>query len=152
VIIFAAVFGSGSGGSNGTQAASSPGAPAGAAPSCDQQVRAWAKRVVPAGTAYDKATAAVGRASASEDIPALRVALERSGRAAATVEAFPIPGCADPGGYYGKWLDRVKAAGDDARAIGGLEGIEAANAPLKAARGLRHKLDAELKARGYPTL
>lgn len=118
-----------------------------AKPSCDQQMTAWVKKVQPATTAFNKAEGALGRAQDADNVPAWRSALEHAGQDASRMEAIAIPKCADPGGYYAKWLDRFAAAGANARSQGGVSGLELAAAPMQGAPRLRRKLNAELNAR-----
>ena len=78
------------------------------------------------------------------DIPALRKALHDLGPAVAAVQANPIPKCADPAGYYGKLLAKLRAAADNSGAAKGLGGLILAMAPLKGLNPLTAKLKAEL--------
>lgn len=118
-----------------------------ASPSCDSQMTAWAKKSKPAVSAFNRASTLVVRAQQADNIPGFRGALERQGKAAATLEAVAIPKCADTAGYYVKWLDRFIAAGDNARLGKGLSGLDLATEPLKGAPALRRKLNAELNRR-----
>lgn len=118
-----------------------------ASPSCDQQMATWVKKTRAPVAAFNKAEDDAGRAQDAENIPGLRTALEHAGQAATRMEAAAIPRCADPGGFYAKWLDRYVAAGDNARSQGGLSGLELAEAPLNGAPALRRKLNAELNRR-----
>ena len=113
---------------------------AAAAPSCEQQYKAWKN-----GTKLKAESKALQAAGDTEDIPALLSALKAVGKTAARLEAYPVPACADPHGYWNKILARIKAAGDNAGADTGLTGLLLAEAPLKAVQGLEKKLDAELK-------
>jgi hypothetical protein len=67
------------------------------------------------------------------------------GSAAVTLQAVPMPSCADPAGYWPQILAILKAAGDNARSSTGLAAILLAEAPLKKFNGLSDKLAAELK-------
>jgi hypothetical protein len=78
-------------------------------------------------------------------VQALTSALKITGADAATLEQYPMPACADPGGYWPQTLARIKAAGDNAGSASGLGGILLAEAPLKQVPGLEQKLTAELK-------
>jgi hypothetical protein len=80
-----------------------------------------------------------------EDITALTSALKTAGADAAALEQYPMPACADSGGYWEQELARIKAAGDNAGSASGLGGILLAEAPLKQVPGLQQKLTAELK-------
>jgi hypothetical protein len=88
---------------------------------------------------------AVQSAGTSEDIPAMTAALKTAGSAAVDLGRYPIPACADPHGYWGAVLARIRAAGDNAGTASGLSGLILAEAPLKDVPGLEAKLDAELK-------
>ena len=118
-------------------------------PACQQQYNAWktgparaqAKQLI---TDFNKVTAA----ASAEDITALTSALEAAGPDAAALEQYPMPACADPGGYWEQMLARIKAAGDNAGSASGLGGILLAEAPLKQVPGIEQKLSAELKRSG----
>jgi hypothetical protein len=118
-----------------------------AKPSCDQQMTAWVKKSRAATAVFNKDNVAVVRAQQAGNVPGLRSALERQGKAAKGMEAVAIPECADPKGYYAQWLDRFIAAGDNARSQGGLSGLELELEPMKGAPALRRKLNAELNRR-----
>ena len=119
---------------------------AAAAPSCEQQYKAWKNGAAkPLGTKLKAESKALQAAGDTEDIPALLSALKAVGKTAAWLEAYPVPACADPHGYWNKILARIKAAGDNAGADTGLTGLLLAEAPLKAVPGLEKKLDGELK-------
>ena len=57
----------------------------------------------------------------------------------------PMPGCADPRGYWNEILARIRASGDNASTSSGLSGLLAAEAPLQDVPGMETKLGAELK-------
>jgi len=113
---------------------------------CKQRYDAWktgsAKTIET--TKLDPALKAVESAGNSEDITALQSALEAVGSAAVTLQAVPMPSCADPAGYWPQILAILKAAGDNARSSTGLAAILLAEAPLKKFNGLSDKLAAEL--------
>lgn len=52
---------------------------------------------------------AVQSASDSEDVPVLLAALKTAGAAAASSARYPMPSCADPHGYWGAMLARIRA-------------------------------------------
>jgi hypothetical protein len=119
---------------------------AAAPPSCRQQYGIWKQG--PARALVGNLDAADGRArsaAAAEDIPVLSAALKAAGAAAAALAAYPMPACADPRGYWGAMLARIRAAGDNAGSSSGLSGLLLAEAPLQAVPGLEAKLTAELK-------
>jgi hypothetical protein len=119
--------------------------PAAKPPSCRQQYETWKHGAVAAELA--KLKSALTELSAqgdAEDLPGTLTALKKAGTAAAAMKADPPPACADPAGYYGKMLARVKAAGDNARSASGLTGIILATAPLKSVPGIEAKLNTEL--------
>ena len=60
------------------------------------------------------------------------------------LRAQPPPRCADPKGYYGAFLARITAAGDNARSASGFGGVLLALGPLKTVQGIEKKLGAEL--------
>jgi hypothetical protein len=71
--------------------------------------------------------------------------LRALGPVVTAMQAHPIPRCADPAGYWHKFLARLKAGADNAGAANGLAGILLAAAPLKVAKQVEAKLHAELK-------
>jgi hypothetical protein len=88
----------------------------------------------------------VNAAAAVEDIPRLISALKEAGRAAHTLEAYPLPKCADPAGYWGQFLTRIQAGADNASTGGGgLGALMLAMGPLKPVRGILRKLGTELE-------
>jgi hypothetical protein len=117
-----------------------------AALSCKQQYTAW--KLGPARAKGKQLTStlhAVQTAAASEDVPALTAALKTAGAAAASLDQYPMPACADPRGYWNAILARIRAAGDNAGSTSGLAALILAEAPLNDLSGLEAKLTAELK-------
>jgi hypothetical protein len=113
---------------------------------CKQQYDAWKTGPTHAhGMQLDADLSKVSAAGNAEDITALTSALKTAGADATTLEQYPMPACADPGGYWAQMLARIKAAGDNAGSASGLGGILLAEAPLKQVPGLEQKLTAELK-------
>jgi hypothetical protein len=88
---------------------------------------------------------AVRGASGAADIPRLVTALKDAGRGAAALEAYPMPGCADPHGYWRQLLTRIQAAADNTKGSSGLAALMLAMVPLKQVPGIERKLGAELK-------
>lgn len=124
----------------GTQAAGTA-----AAPSCHAQYETWKHGTASAAiTRLKFSLRGVQAAGNAGDMLRLRAALEKTGRAAKHLAATPPPRCADPRGYYGQMLAKIRAAGDNAKAAGGLGGIILAEAPLKAVPAAEKKLNAEL--------
>jgi hypothetical protein len=123
--------------------ASSPAEPGG---SCRAQFEAW--RHGPAKTAAEKLIAkfnALKNDADAADLPRTDAALKEAGRTVAAVQAYPIPHCADPHGYWTAILTRVRSAGDNAGSSQGLGGLLLAMVPLKQVPGLLNNLSAELK-------
>jgi hypothetical protein len=82
-----------------------------AAPGCLLQYRLWASG--PAHAVGDNLTAALNglaAASAASDVATTSAALKRAGTAARTLEHYPIPGCADPKGYWHAVLQQIEGA------------------------------------------
>ncbi len=113
---------------------------------CEQRYDAWKTGPARAqGKQLDADLSKVSAAGNAEDITALTSALKTAGADSATLEQYPMPACADPGGYWVQMLVRIKAAGDNAGSASGLGGILLAEAPLKQVPGLEQQLSAELK-------
>lgn len=125
-----------------------PAPPAAAAPppSCKQQYSAWQHGPARAlGKSLVAAVNKVQAAGTAEDFPALSAALKSAGAGASALGAYPMPACADPHGYWGAMLARIKAAGDNAGTSSGLSGLILAEVPLKDVPGIEAELTAELK-------
>ena len=113
---------------------------------CEQQYHAW--KTGPANAPGKQLSADLSKASSTgsaKDIPALTSALKASGADATTLKQYPMPACADPGGYYEQMLARIKAAADNAGSASRPGGLLLAEAPLHQVPGLEQKLSAELK-------
>jgi hypothetical protein len=126
-------------------AAGSGGTPSPAL-SCHAQYEAWKNG--PARSAAKRFVAqfrAVEAAGTAEDIPRTVAALKAAGRGAQALQAYPMPKCADPRGYWGKFLARVRAGADNASTGTGLGALLLAMEPLKPVKGILRKLTAELK-------
>jgi hypothetical protein len=123
-----------------------PAATAATTASCRQQYQSWktgparakAKPLV-------KALNGLQSAGKSDDINLMRGALRRAGMLAHQLQAYPMPRCADPAGYWAQTLADIRAGGDNAGAATGLVGLIAAEVPLKKVPPLERKLQAELK-------
>jgi hypothetical protein len=113
---------------------------------CKQQYDAW--KTGPARAQGKQIVADLSKitaAASAEDITALTSALKTAGDDATTLEQYPMPACADPGGYWVQMLARIKASGDNAASASGLSALILAEVPLKEVPGLEAKLTAELK-------
>jgi hypothetical protein len=75
----------------------------------------------------------------------LQSSLEAVGRAPVKLEAYPIPSCADPKGYYAEFLGLLRAAGDNASTSSGLSALILAEAPLQKVPAVESSLAAEVK-------
>ena len=113
---------------------------------CKQRYDVWKTGPTRAqGKQLDADLSKVSAAGNAEDITAMTSALKTAGADATTLEQYPMPACADPGGYWVQMLARIKAAGGNAGSASGLGAILLAEAPLKQVPGLEQKLSAELK-------
>jgi hypothetical protein len=129
-----------------TPSAVAPAATASPALTCHQQYEAW--KTGPARTAAKKLDAglnAVSAAGTTEDLVKMQHGMETAGKAATRLQVTPVPSCADPAGYYRKFLTEVTASGDNASTASGLAAVLVAEGPLKKAEALGNKLAAELK-------
>jgi hypothetical protein len=147
----------GSGGSSAAPAgpSKSPTAPAAAgvgppasaaAPGCLVQYRLWASG--PAHAAGDNLTAALNglaAASAASDIPTIGATLKRAGTAARALANYPIPGCADPKGYWHAVLQQIEAAATSAGTSNGQETLTIARGVMRQMPVLERKLATELQ-------
>jgi hypothetical protein len=131
-------------------ASASASTSAAAAQTCHQLYQAWKtgpeKAIVDGPLKTDLKH--VQGAGANDDLSAMRKALISIGRDAKALRANPIPACADPKGYWPRFLSLLQASGDNARTASGLFGLVAAEAPLKKIVPVENKLSAELKATG----
>jgi hypothetical protein len=126
--------------------AATGGAATAPALSCHAQYEAWKNG--PARAAAKRFVAqfrAVEAAGSAEDIPRTVAALKAAGRGARALQAYPMPKCADPHGYWGQFLTRVRAGADNASTGTGLGALLLAMGPLKPVKGILRKLTAELK-------
>jgi hypothetical protein len=114
-----------------------------AALTCAQQYQAWKTGPANAPGKQLQADAAT-LSKAGEDIPVMTRGLQAVGADATALEAYPMPQCADPAGYWQQYLAAMKAAGDNAGSASGLGGIILAEAPLKQVPAIQSKLSAEL--------
>jgi hypothetical protein len=128
-------------------AAAGVGPPASAAaPGCLLQYRLWASG--PAHATGDNLTAALNglaAASAASDIPTIGADLKRAGTAARALEHYPIPGCADPKGYWHAVLQQIEGAASSAGSSSGQETLTIARGVMKQMPVLERKLATELQ-------
>ena len=124
-----------------------PAAAAATTASCRQQYQAWKYGPArPDGKKLAAALNGVQSAGTSDDITLMRAGLKRAGRIAHRLQAYPMPHCADPAGYWAQTVADIRASGDNAGAATGLMGLIAAEVPLKKVPALEHKLQAEVKS------
>jgi hypothetical protein len=82
----------------------------------------------------------------AEDFPKTQAAMVKIGKDANALSAYKMPACADPKGYYPKWLAALVAVGDNAHSgTSSFSGIVLALAPLKQVKKLTTNMAAELK-------
>jgi hypothetical protein len=130
----------------GTTASIATGPIAAAPPSCHQQYENW--RLHSGQLTYvDKISADLAKLqtdSTAEDIPKTRADMVAAGGDARSLSAYKMPACADPAGYYPKWLAALGAVGDNAKSATGLGSLVLAMAPLKQVETLTTRLAGEL--------
>jgi hypothetical protein len=81
---------------------------------------------------------------AAQDIPLTRADMVSIGTHARQLSAYHMPACADPAGYFSKWIAALQAVGDNAKSATGLGSILLAVAPLKQVKTLTGQLAGEL--------
>jgi hypothetical protein len=116
------------------------------AQSCRAQYETWKNG--PARSAANALVAKVRSLEAADkvgDIPSLVATLKAAGRGAKALQAYPMPKCADPKGYWKQFLVRLRAGADNASTGSGFGALLLAMGPLKPVPGIMRKLDAELK-------
>ena len=115
--------------------------------SCKQQYLAWKNG--PAKSAAEQftnaQTAVSAAASQQNNVSGITAAVEAEGQAAAAFAAFPVPACADPGGYLAAVLTNVQTAAAGAATASSLTELVSALAPLNAVPGLESNFTTELK-------
>jgi hypothetical protein len=112
---------------------------------CAQQYTNWKNGPAQArGKQLGNDASALSMAGKSEDIAEMDADLKTIGADATALEAYPMPQCADPAGYWMQYLAAMKAAGDNAGTASGLGGLLLAEAPLKNVSTIQSKLTAEL--------
>jgi hypothetical protein len=114
---------------------------------CKQRYLAWKNG--PAKSAAERFSAAQTALSAAgskeNNASGIATAAKAEGRAAARLDTFPVPACADPGGYLAAVLTDVRTAAARAATAHGLSGLVTALAPLKTVPRLESDFTAELK-------
>lgn len=130
------------GGAAGAYALTRPGKPL----TCPQQYAAWKNgpAAEPAKSLLNSDGNALQAAASDDDIPKMDSALKQFGQDAQKLQAYPMPACADPAGYWAQVLGKISAAGDNAGSTPGLGGLMTAMAPLQQLKPVEAKLDAEL--------
>jgi hypothetical protein len=104
--------------------------------SCAQQYGAWTHRH---GKGLVTTVTAVSSAATAGDPQVLRAALHKAGPAVSRAARHPMPGCADPRGYWNVLLQHVNAAA--------AKGSSASNirAAMQGVPQIQHQLTTELK-------
>jgi hypothetical protein len=116
------------------------------AASCKQQYKAWQSG--PAQNATKQFTAAqqsLSSAGSTENLQAIKTAVETEGTAAAKLAAFPVPACADPHGDLAALLDQVRAAATNVETANGLAALVQAMKPLNNVPTLESDFTTEVK-------
>jgi hypothetical protein len=114
---------------------------------CKERYLAWkngpAKSAAVRFSAAQTALSAAG--SKENNVTGIITAAKAEGRAAARLDAFAVPACADPSGYLAAVLTDVRTAAAKAATANGLSEVVMALAPLKTVPGLESDFTAELK-------
>jgi hypothetical protein len=116
------------------------------AASCKQQYKEWQSG--PAQNATKQFTAAqesLSSAGSTENLQAIKAAVETEGTAAARLAAFPVPACADPHGDLAALLDQVRAAATNVATANGLAAVVQAMEPLNKVPTLESDFTTEVK-------
>jgi hypothetical protein len=145
-LIVAVLAGCGSAASSAPSAASAKTA-ASTVSSCKQLYLEWKNG--PAQSAAKQFTAAQTALSAAgskqNNVSGITAAVEAEGQAAARLAAFPVPACADPGGYLAAVLSNVQTAAASAATADSVSELVEALTPLKAVPELENDFSIELK-------
>jgi hypothetical protein len=104
--------------------------------SCGEQYHAWAHGN---GKGLVATVGAVSLAGKAGDVHVLKAALKRARPAVALAARHPMPGCADPRGYWYVLLMHVNAAAAKSNSASSIR------AALQAVPHIQHQLTAELK-------
>ena len=115
--------------------------------SCITQYRAWQHSPARAeATTFVADMSKVQDAANLQDIPQIAAMMKRAGADATALQAYPMPACADPAGYWHQMLASVRAATDNANMGGGsLGALALAEGPGRKAETLIGKLGTELQ-------
>ena len=147
VLLTAAVLTGCSSAANSTSAAPPAKASRTSRLACKQRYLAWKNG--PAKSAAERFSAAQTALSAAgskeNNASGIATAAKAEGQAAARLDAFPVPACADPRGYLAAVLTDVRTAAAKAATASGLSSLVTALAPLKTVPGLESDFTAELK-------
>jgi hypothetical protein len=116
------------------------------AASCKQQYKTWQSG--PAQNATKLFTAAqenLSAAGSTENLQAIKDAVEKEGTMAANLAAFPVPACADPHGDLAALLSQVRTAAANAATANGLTALVQAMQPLNQVPTLESHFTTEVK-------
>jgi dihydrodipicolinate synthase/N-acetylneuraminate lyase len=116
------------------------------AATCKQQYKAWQSG--PAQNATKLFTTAqenLSAAGSTENLQAIKDAVQKEGTAAANLAAFPVPVCADPHGDLAALLDQVRAAATNVATANGLTALVQAMKPLNNVPTLESAFTTEVK-------
>ncbi len=83
-------------------------------------------------------------AGSTENLQAIKTAVETEGTAAADLAAFPVPACADPHGDLAALLNQVRAAATNVETANGLAALVQAMEPLNKVPTLESDFTAEV--------
>ncbi len=113
---------------------------------CQRLFLAWKQGPASAGTSQLLGALKTLQVSGSgTNLSATAAAAAKAGQAAAQLEQFPVPACADPSGYFAAILARVQTAAAGAAAARSLPEMVHALAPLTAVPALEAAFTAEVK-------
>lgn len=114
--------------------------------SCHQIYENWRlhSRQLPIAQKLSSDVTKLQSAASAYDFPLTRADMVKVGADARQLSAYHMPACADPAGYYPKWIAALEAVGDNAKSATGLGSILLALAPLKLVPALTNELAGEL--------
>jgi len=114
--------------------------------SCKQQYKEWQSG--PAQNATKRFASAqenLASVGSTDNLQAIKTAVETEGAAAADLAAFPVPACADPHGDLAAVLAQVRLAAKNVTTASGLSGLVQAMQPLNKVPTLESEFTAEVK-------
>ena len=112
--------------------------------SCRQQYETWQHSPAQAQVSKLAPTLrTIQAAGKSGDVPGMARATKNLMPAAVALADYPVPHCADPAGLYLEYINRIYAAGDNARSARGLSELLKAAAPLKGLKTIESQLTAK---------